>query len=917
MKPTSTSNRATGWKLPCILFAGVTLISLGGVFLPGHTLFSNDGPLGAMMADCHSLPGRFTGCWADVTGIGISAGAAPPNISFVLDWLLGPIWFSRLYAIISLFLLGLSAWWFFRQSRLHPIACVLGGLAAILNSTFFSVACWGMSAHVMAAAMSFVALGLLMDTSARGRWPRVILAGLAVGMGVAEAADVGAILSLYVAAFAAYQAFVAQGPLVRNIGSGLGRLALVTACAVFLASDTISAMVNTAIKGVVQTDETQRTPLQRWNWSTQWSLPKKEALGLIVPGLFGYRLDTPNGAVYWGVIGRDAAWDTYAANGSQGTPPKGFVRYTGGGNYEGVLVSLVAIWGAIQSLRRRDSVFNPEQRKWTWFWLAACIGSLLLAFGKHAPFYRFIYELPYFSDIRNPVKFLYPFSIALIVLFAFGIDGLVRKYMANGPNSAGRWAGLQNWWKKAATFEKYWVYGCGLAAILALVGALVYIQQSRDVEGYMRSTQVTADVNALMQFSIHRVVFFLALFLLSSGLVLLIFSGAFAGKRAKAGGILLGLLIVADLGFANMPWIVYWDYVEKYTSNPVIDVLRETPYEHRVAITPVHLPPEEKVLAQLYQIEWLQQQFPRYNVQSFDMADVPRMPEDIGAFNKMFQQKDTNQPYMRLNRAWQITNTRYLLAPLNFGAYWNEQSYLAGNGLQTVKRFAIVPKPGVFNATKVQELTIAERLDGKFALFELTNALPRAKLFTRWQVSTNNQDALQQIFDPAFDPQSAVVVNANLPSDPAMDATNHPAGVVDFVQYAPKHIVLKAEASAPSVLLLNDHFDPNWKVLVDGQPAQLLRCNLLMRGVHLAPGTHQVDFRFQPTFGLLYVSLAAVALGLLMIGTLVVSANKGSATPDGPVSSPPRAAQPESKPAAAQLASKASNGRKNGRNGKK
>ena len=48
-----------------------------------------------------------------------------------------------------------------------------------------------------------------------------------------------------------------------------------------------------------------------------------------------------------------------------------------------------------------------------------------------------------------------------------------------------------------------------------------------------------------------------------------------------------------------------------------------------------------------------------------------------------------------------------------------------------------------------------------------------------------------------------------------------------------RHIVFAANATAPSVLLLNDKYDPNWHVTVDGKPAELLRCNFIMRGVYL------------------------------------------------------------------------------------
>lgn len=133
----------------------------------------------------------------------------------------------------------------------------------------------------------------------------------------------------------------------------------------------------------------------------------------------------------------------------------------------------------------------------------------------------------------------------------------------------------------------------------------------------------------------------------------------------------------------------------------------------------------------------------------------------------------------------------------------------------------------------------------------------------------------------------------------AAPTNNANGGYVDFVSYAPKDITLKAEAAAPSVLLLNDHFDPHWKVLVDDKPAQLLRCNYVMRGVQLEPGMHSVEFKFQPPFGLLYVSLPADVLALAVLGILLVSSKKTVSPPVPPPSS--RSAQrpqPRQKPLA-------------------
>ena len=74
--------------------------------------------------------------------------------------------------------------------------------------------------------------------------------------------------------------------------------------------------------------------------------------------------------------------------------------------------------------------------------------------------------------------------------------------------------------------------------------------------------------------------------------------------------------------------------------------------------------------------------------------------------------------------------------------------------------------------------------------------------------------------------------------------------------------------------MLTDKYDGDWDVTVDGQPATLLRCNFLMRGVQVPAGQHAVEFRFQPSTTGLYVSLAAIGIGILLCGLLCVPAKK-------------------------------------------
>jgi hypothetical protein len=872
-----------------LLLALVLSGLLCSTFLPGNIPFSNDGPLGRLMAQCHRLPARFTGCWEDLNLLGDRDWGAAPSISFGLEYLLGPFVFAKFYAVLALLVLGLGAWTFFRQSGLAPAACLLGGLAAALGSSFFSAACWGVASHPISMGMIFFALAALADTSSRIRWLRVVLAGLAVGMAVTEGADIGALFSMGVGVFVVYQALVAEGARAKNVAAGLGRLALVAVCAVLLAAQALSGLLATDIEGMAGTEQDITTKAKHWDWATQWSLPKAETLSLVVPGLFGYLGNTPNGGEYWGAVGRAPAWDRYFAQGSQGEPPKGFLRYSGGGSYAGVLVALVAIWAAAQSLRRKDSVFGLPQRKLLWFWAAAGLVSLLLSYGRFAPFYRVLYALPYFSTIRNPVKFLHISAFVLVVLFAYGVDGLWRRHMQpTGAGAVPGWPGLRRWWARAGRFDKRWALGCLLALGVSLLAWLVYATSRGALEHYLQRVQFNeSKAQIIAGFSIGQVGWFVLFFVLGAGVMILILSGAFVGVRAKWGAAMLGVLLVADLGRANQPWISHWNFQEKYAANSVIDLLREKPYEHRVALMRFRVPEKLSIINRLYESQWLKHQFPYYSIQSLDSVQMSRMPADIAAYQKALSNTNETGYLPVLLRSWQLTNTRYLVGPAALSTALNRRIDSLNPEFRVLERFDVVPLPGISRATNVSELTVVPSDTGAFALTEFTRALPRAKLYATWQVTTNDASVLVELASSSFDPEQSVFVAGGAPVAPP--ATNANPGKVEFASYAPKDIVLKCDAQAPSVLLLNDRFDSYWKVRVDGRPQALLRCNYIMRGVYLSPGAHTVEFRFQPPVGPLYVSLVGVGIGVLVLGTVFVAGRRSSSPVPAPVSPPPAA----------------------------
>ena len=811
-KTPSIANIPAGGVFFAVLLAVLLAVLFGKSFLPDFVHFSNDGPLGQQSVKWLQLPASFAGCWDDLNDIGASVGAFPLALSALIRWALGPIGFAKFFPPVALFILGLGAWTFFRQLRLSPLAAVLGALAATLNSSFFACACWGVGPQEIAIGMDFFALALVVSNSpatpALVRWTRLALAGLAVGMNVMEAGDIGAIFSVFVAAFVFYKSFADEGGSVAaKAGRGIAQVVIIAAFAGFIALQTVVSQVGSQISGIAGTAQDAETKARNWNWATSWSEPKVETLGLFVPGLFGYRLETPKdmmgflqdsyrGGNYWGTVGSEPLLDPYFDGGRKGPTPPGQLRFTGGQNYLGILVALVAAWTVAQSLRRLDSVFAKSQRRLIWFWAAVSIGSLLLAYGRFAPFYKFFYLLPYASAIRIPTKFLLVLSVAVVTLFAHGIHALSRRYLeVPAANANSPLAQFKNWRMKARGFDRNWFLGCVVAVIGSLLAWLIYASEKPGLVRYLRTVGFDDEgmANQIAAFSVGQAGWFVLFFALATGLFVLIIAGAFAGKRAKLGGLLLGLLLVVDLGRADLPYIVHWDYKQKYdidsanpanSTNPIINFLREKPYEHRVAYglpLPLQTPSQFDLFFELYRIEWAQHHFPYFNVQSLDKIQMSRMPVDLtayeGALRIGFKADATGRMMMDsatfplATRFWELTDTRYLLGPASLLDLLNEQFDPGQKRFRIAQRFDVVPKPGVTQPTRLEELTATPGDNGQYAIIEFAGALPRVKLYSNWQVNTNDQAVLKTLTDRNFDPAGTVLVSTPLPGLPAV-ATN-------------------------------------------------------------------------------------------------------------------------------------------------
>ncbi|HLX72729.1 MAG TPA: polysaccharide biosynthesis/export family protein, partial [Verrucomicrobiae bacterium] len=623
MKDTKSRN---GKVSPALLVCVLMLVILGTLFwkcfLPDYVHFSNDGPLGMQSTALLKAPQSFFGQWMDLYSLGWGSGASFVDADSLLRWVISPVGYAKFYIPIAQFLLGFGAYFFFRRSGMGPMASILGGLAACLTTNYFSDGAWGAAPAVVAFGMDFLALGALAKRdTALPFWVAPALAGLAVGFNIMEAADIGCLFSLLVAAYFVYRSFADTDPLtIERVFYTFAKGSILTIFAFFMAAYAIIGLVGTNVKGISGTQQDVQTKAMKWDFATQWSLPKRETLSLIVPGLFGDRVDYSDERAYWGGMGRDAAWDRFyndelkpgdtvdiamppdgqvarvqiSNNGDIALPSiapikaagmtrsdlqnslsasplkgaqieygQGFMRHTGRGFYFGLLVVILGLWAAFQSFRKNDSVFSLFERRMIWFWSVVAVISLLAAHGKFSPFkgfYYYIYTHVWgLSTVRSPEKFLHVMNMSMIILFGYGVHGLNRRYLSVAFSELPLGVRLKNWWGKASAFDKRWVVGSALAIVVAFAGWLTYAAVRPAVEKYLTEVQFGPNLaHEITGFSLTQVAWFVVFLTLNCGLLLLIFSGLFAGRRAAWGGVLLGVLLVWDLGRANMHFINPW-----------------------------------------------------------------------------------------------------------------------------------------------------------------------------------------------------------------------------------------------------------------------------------------------------------------------------------------------------------------------
>ena len=584
----------------------------------------------------------------------------------------------------------------------------------------------------------------------------------------------------------------------------------------------IMITINTQEQGAAGVE----TKDELWDWATRWSFPPEEVLAFFMPGFFGNYSGSAD-APYWGRI----------AN-MEGDPPTSNYSLTA------VNIGVIAFLMIILSL-----LLKYKNYKEKYFWIITALFFLTASFGRYFPLvYGTLFNLPFFSDARNPNKFIEIIPIPFSILAAFGFDYVSQVIKARKEDRLLDFFGDDNNnYKYVSVFIKS-VY---ILTIAVLVFSLIAFLAKDFIYGMFLAEW--KQENAL-KISSNIVISFVRLFLILLSVSILI-KNVFSLKENTPYAkylvvipiilfamlnlflrtdiiffIIVGVLILAylilvsndkkvykvlpyafiailmlDLFQSANPFIVKSETEVMYESTPITEhILKEG---GNTTTIPVLIP---------YLYRYTTHTMPYFNIELTEPPAVSRLSKDITDTFRAFRINDYATYQLRF---MDLLGARYVLSPTRL------DSSVIKDSLTYITEYQDAYSSAVLYEIKDYR-----------SEFEYANNIYKAN---------NNDEALAIMKSTNFNLINDIVVynDVNITNNVDNDDKN---SIIDIISKNKNEVVLNVNANISGVLVYKELYTDEWSVFVDGEKKEMLKANVLFRGVYLEAGNHEVIFKFTP-----------------------------------------------------------------------
>lgn len=186
-----------------------------------------------------------------------------------------------------------------------------------------------------------------------------------------------------------------------------------------------------------------------------------------------------------------------------------------------------------------------------------------------------------------------------------------------------------------------------------------------------------------------------------------------------------------------------------------------------------------------------------------------------------------------------------------------------------VKSLALVDtRDGTFMPLVIGDYRLV--YSGDVKIYENLNVSPLASLLFDWQFVQDSQSAISLMMADGFEPEATAILPGVGPVTAGVGR-----GQVFVESYAPERIIVSTESDRLALLLVREAYYPSWRAKIDGEAAEIVQADIMLRGVFVPPGNHTIELEYRPSsyrIGLV-ISILCIAIWIFIIAYLLLLPN--------------------------------------------
>lgn len=139
---------------------------------------------------------------------------------------------------------------------------------------------------------------------------------------------------------------------------------------------------------------------------------------------------------------------------------------------------------------------------------------------------------------------------------------------------------------------------------------------------------------------------------------------------------------------------------------------------------------------------------------------------------------------------------------------------------------------------------------------------------------------LERTGDAAAELEATCAVNAGTTA--VIDTTRFKVGqfsydsaaTISLAEYSPRSLQYKSQSSGHGLAVFSEIYYPGWEATIDGERADIVRVNYILRGLEIPAGNHTIEFTFNPkpyVVGNKVTSISSWLVVIVLLGSIVWS----------------------------------------------